>query len=216
MRTVRAVSSHQVMAARVSSLRAYGASSLASACLMLSSYASTLRSVIVVCAWLRAFPLVVSACFASSSVPVPVPSHCFSPSAPSHSTRLAGRCRWCRGCSRLCLLAHRLVAPFHGYHRIACYSVLIQSDFLTRYARLIASSSHRFPAPLMRHGGGAWFSWSRLLAWRLVRSCYSICPAVCLRGFCECGVCGLPCLLGCRIMYLSMGDVVARRCVSGL
>ena len=89
----------------------------------------------------------------------------------------------------------------------ACYL----SDFL------IVLSPYRLIAPITRHGGrGGGLLVPAACLFGSFAIAVSICPVACLRGFCVLLRLGLSCLLGYRIMYLSMGDVVARRFVSGL
>ena len=77
--------------------------------------------------------------------------------------------------------------PPHGHHRCRLLDPLAQSDLLI--------ASLRLPSPITRHGGRG---------------------GIHLRGFCECGGGGCLACLDIILCILLMGDVVARRCVSGL
>lgn len=167
-------------------------------------------------------------CFAPSSVsvPVPIPSHCFSPPAPPHRHDGRGDTTGSWRFSRLYLpiLAIPSVRFGIGWRRG-------RGRCLPRYiappASVSGSSSSVPPAnPLARpirfprrptvpsphlpdrstRGTGRGFSCSLgCLPVRLVRYCRSISPAAYLCWFCGGWRRGLSCLLGCRIMYLVDG-----------
>lgn len=209
-----------------------GDSPLASACSMSSPYALTLRPVIssLLCLTACRLPLRSSARassrFAPSSISVPVllPPHGFSPPAPPHRHDGRGDTTGLWRFSRLCLLASRLAissvrsasdgdggvaysAPWPSSVPPATRS-LAQSDFL---AVLPSHRFHRLPSPITRHVGRGGASWSRLLVFAVLFRLLSICVG---SVYCGGGGC-LACLNG-VYLFLSMGDVVARRCVSGL
>lgn len=82
---------------------------------------------------------------------------------------------------------------------------LAQSDFL------VVLPPHRLISPITRHGERGGASWSRLLVFAVLFRLLSICVG---SVYCGGGGC-LTCLNG-VYLFLSVGDVVARRCVSGL
>lgn len=107
---------------------------------------------------------------------------------------------WRRGCSLL-----RPMAIIGA----ACYQLTRPIRFPCRPAAPIASL--RPSSPITRHGERGGASWSRLLVFAVLFRLLSICVG---SVYCGGGDC-LACLNG-VYLFLSMGDVVARRCVSGL
>ena len=100
--------------------------------------------------------------------------------------------------------------PPHGHHRCRLLPARSPNPIYSSPYRLIVSS----PRLLDTGDGGAIALGCLLLGSSSTAARFRL-RSICA-GSVEDGVCGLSCLLGYRIMYLSMGDVVARRFVSGL
>ena len=199
-------------------------SPLASACLMPPPYPPTLRprhlivsshrSCLAACRSLRASS---RSAPSSMSVPVLLPSHCFSLPAPPHRHDGRGDTTGLRRFSRLCLLilssARHLISAVR--HRMAtglnaCLAPwpssvppanrsLAQSDFLA----VLSSCRPIISSPsLPDHSTRGTGRGSLVLAACL---CCSISPAIYLCWFCVLRRRWLSCLLGCRIMYVVDG-----------
>ena len=154
-----------------------------------------------------------------------VPPHCFSLPAPPHRHDGRGDTTGLRLFSRLCLLAPfgspshpcgsasdgdvaLVLASLHVHHRCRLLPARSPNQIFSPSCRPAASSP---PSPITRHGGRGGASWSRLLVFAVLFRLLSICVG---SVYCGGGGC-LACLNG-VYLFLSMGDVVARRCVSGL